>query len=143
MICCCGRVCPLLLQVHNIHNMSTPVKSPAQKRIKADDVAVVSDGEEVEEVIPDNPPSWVAKMNEEMKKGILSGVREMLQDELQPVKKEVEQLRTQVGNVEKTASKAMEIALQATELAGTSTYLNCLRQSRHRAEKTVFADLLC
>ena len=94
--------------------------------------------EEMEEVV-DPTPAWANTL----KADLLSGLRDVLQQEVQPLKQDVGELKTKVGAIEGTANQAlatsleaktmvesaMQVALEAKELAqglpsntGTSTH---------------------
>ena len=85
--------------------MSTPVKSLAQKRMKADDAA--EDDLELELGDDAEVPRWAATR----KKDILSGIR----DVVKPLQEDVKEFRNKLGDVEASAQSALAIATQAKE----------------------------
>ena len=57
----------------------------------------------------DGPPAWTS----DFKKDILRGVREAVQEEMQPLRQDVELLRVKIGEVDTTAKAAIDIAKEA------------------------------
>ena len=66
-------------------------------------------GVAIERLAQEDPPSWVAAF----KNDIFHGVRQAVQEEINPLKEDVSMLRTKVDEVEGTAKKALEVATEA------------------------------
>jgi len=88
--------------------------SPLPKKGKGDEGAIdVEEDPEEDMQIVDEPP-WAKNL----KKDLLSGLRHVVQEEMQPVKEDLADLRFKVVEVETTAKQAIEIAMEAKSMAG-------------------------
>ena len=119
---------------------TTPIKSPSHKRSKGEEGAV-------EDLTAIAAPAWAASLKTE----ILAGVRGVIQEEMQTVRADVQQLQTQVGKVENTATQALQVAETAkqmtTELRGDVTKMiddklgKCAAKPPDQTETAVFGGL--